>query len=172
MCQQRRFRYSLYSKKDQRDFFFLVEGVKLAYRLYCCMKKTILLATVLLGAVTVSQAGIRVGLGFTVPLTPSPPPVVVSQPPVVYQAPAAVCQAPPLYQAPAPVYQAPPPAVVYTPPPAVVYAPPPPVVYAPPVPSIYLGFGSFWGGHYGHYGHYAPYRGHWGGWGHGRGWHR
>ncbi len=116
------------------------------------MKKTILLATLVLGVVSATQAGVRVGLGFTVPLG-APAPVYTAPPPVVYSAPA-------------PVYQAPPP---------VVYAPPAPVYVAPPVyypPSIYLGFGGWgWGGHryYGGWGHH--YGGHYGGWGH-HGWHR
>ncbi len=137
----------------------------LGSRLYCRMKKTILIATVLLGAVYASQAGVHVGLGFSIPL--ASPPVVVSPPPVVYQAPAPVYTAPaPVYTAPAPVCQASPP-VVYAPPPIVYAPPPPPVVYAPPAPSIYLGFGTVWGGHYSHYGHYRG----WGGSGH-HGWHR
>src|SRR5512133_363846 len=106
------------------------------------MKKMILLTALLLGATAATQAGVHVGLGFSIPL--GPPPVVYSAPPpVVYQAPA------PVYTAPAPVYQAPP-AVVYAPPP-VVYGPP--VVYAPPAPIISFGFGSGWGHRYGGWGH-------------------
>ena len=119
------------------------------------MKKFILLATVLLGAVSVSQAGVHFSFGLGIPLGP---------PAVVYQAPPVYAAAAPVYAAPAPVYAAP--APVYTPAPPVVYASPP-VVYS--APSLYLGFGHGWCG--------APYRGYYswgyrGGWGYHQGWHR
>src|SRR5260221_2844268 len=98
--------------------------------------KKILLAAVLLGAASASQAGVRFGFGFGLPL-PIPVPTVTIRAPVV-------CQ-PPVYVAPAPVYCAPP----------VVYSGPvctPPVVYAP-APSVYLGFGNRWCG--------PAYRGGW-----------
>lgn len=107
------------------------------------MKKLILSATILLGAVLASQAGVHVSVGIGLPL----PGIVVSAPaPVVCAAPAPVVYAP----APAPVVYAAPAPVVYRP--AVVYAAPPPVVYAPApavvvAPSLYVG----WGWHGGRY---------------------
>ncbi len=126
------------------------------------MKKLILLAVVLVGAATASQAGVHFSLGLGIPLVP-PPPVYVSPPPVVYTAPAPVYTAPaPVYTAPAPVisqgpavvYQSPAPVVVASPPVCVAPAP----VFCPPAPRVVVGFG-FPG-----YG----YRGHW----RGHGWHR
>ena len=104
------------------------------------MKKVVLFATIMLGAVAASQAGVHVGFGFSVPLV-APAPVMVSPPAVAY--------APP-----APVYQYPP-RVVYRAP--VVCAP---RVYAP-APSFYFGFGSGWRHGWGHYGWGHHYR-----WGH------
>ncbi len=101
------------------------------------MKKLILLAAVMFGAVTASQAGVHLSLGFGIPLGP---------PAVAYPAP------PPVVYAPAPVYQAAPPVVYYAPPPRVVYAPPP-VVYARP--TVVFGFGTGWGRH-GHQGWGRP----------------
>jgi len=124
------------------------------------MKRIFLLTAVLLGAVSVSQAGVHLGFGFNIPLGP----------------PAIAYQAPPVCAAPAPVYYSAPAPVYYSSPPVVCA---PPVAYA--APSIYLGFGRGWcgapyrGGYYGGWG----YRGSWGqgGWGyHGGGghggWHR
>jgi len=68
------------------------------------MKKIFILAAVLLGAVSASQAGVRLNIGFNLPLPPLPG-VVVSQP-----APAVACPAPQVYTpepvvvAPGPVY--------------------------------------------------------------------
>lgn len=76
------------------------------------MKKLLLLSAVLLGAVTASQAGVRINIGI-------PAPVVVAPAPV--------------YAPPPPVYVAPPPPV-YAPPPVVVV--PPPVVVRPPVIGV------------------------------------
>jgi hypothetical protein len=114
------------------------------------MKKTFLIAAVLVGAASVSQAGVRLGFGFSIPLGP---------PPVVYQAPPVYTVPAPVYTSPAPVYQAPP--VVYAAP-SVVYAPP--VAYAP-ASSVYLGFGHGW---YGPRYYHGGYRG---GWGYHHGWH-
>ncbi len=122
------------------------------------MKKLILLAVVLVGAATASQAGVRFGFGLGIPLGP-PAPVVVS-PPVVYTAPA------PVYTTPAPVISQGP---VYTAPPAVVYQAPAPVVVSPPPvvcapsPSVVIGFGG-----YGWYPRHGYYHGYW----RGHGWHR
>ncbi len=106
------------------------------------MKKLVLLAAIMLGAVTASQAGVRLSLGFGLPLV-APAPVVVSPPAVAYSAPA-------------PVYQ-------YPCPPPVVYSPP--YVCAPRVysPSFYFGFGPGWHHGWGRYGC---------GWGYHHGWHR
>jgi hypothetical protein len=60
-------------------------------RLNWCMKKTFILAAVLLGAVSASQAGVRLNIGFNLPLLPPLPGVVVSQP-----VPAVACPAPPV----------------------------------------------------------------------------
>ena len=95
------------------------EPVAPARRLTCCMKKIILLSAVLLGAVTASQAGVRVNIGIGIPL----PGIVVSPP--------------------APVVVAP--APVYAPPPAVFVAPP--VVVAPP--TVYYGYRPGWYGYHG-----------------------
>ena len=103
------------------------------------MKKLFISAAILLGAVTVSRAGVRFDVGIGIPL----PGVVVGRP-------LAVCApAPVYYHAPTVYYQSPP--AVYCPP--QVYCPAPAVVVAPP--AVYLGFGPFWHG-----------REHWGaGWG-------
>jgi PXPV repeat (3 copies) len=107
------------------------EPVAPAGRLTFCMKKTLLLSAVLLGAVTASQAGVRVNIGIGIPL----PGLVVSQP--------------------APVFVAPAPVVVA---PAPVYVPSPPVVMAPPVvvspPVFYYGSRPGW---YGYHGWARPY---------------
>ena len=97
-------------------------------RLIGCMKKLLLLSAVLLGAATVSHAGVRVGIGIGLPVPTFG--VVVRQPAPVYVAPRPV-----YYVAPTPVYVAPPvycaaPAPVYVAPPAVVVAPAP-VYYWP-----------------------------------------
>ena len=76
-------------------------------RLICCMKRILLLSVVLLGAVSASQAGVRLSIGIGVPLPgfviSQPAPVVVAPPPVCV-APPAVVVAPPVILAPAPVY--------------------------------------------------------------------
>lgn len=83
------------------------EPAAAVFRLTCCMKRILLLSAVLLGAVSASQAGVRVGIGIGLPL-PSvaicqPAPVVVAAP-VVYAPPPAVVVAPPVLVAPAPLY--------------------------------------------------------------------
>src|ERR1051326_5860175 len=98
------------------------------------MKKILLLSAVLLGAVSVSQAGIQLHLGLPLPPLPPLPHVVIGTPHVTVEAPAPV-YAPPV--CPAPAYS---------------YAPdycPPAVVVEPPVVSF--GFGYPYYGHYGHY---------------------
>src|SRR5262249_15469577 len=72
------------------------------------MKKLTLLAVVLLGAVTASQAGVHLNFGFGIPLPPLPP-----LPGFVFSTPAPVCVTPPAAPvtypcAPAPVDVAPP----------------------------------------------------------------
>ncbi len=120
------------------------------------MKRLILLAVVLLGAATASQAGVRFSLGLGLPFCP-PAPVVVSPPPVVY-APA------PVYTAPAPVYTAPAPVISQGP---VVYQAPAPVVVSPPVvcapgPRVVIGFGGpFWHHRYYGHGYWRGYGRHW-----------
>jgi len=94
-----------------------------------CMKRILLVSAVLLGAVSASQAGVRLNLGFGLPLPPLPG-IVISAPAPVLVAPP-VCVAPPVFVA------------------------PPPVVVAPP--GAYFGFGfrdgyRHWDGRY-------PYRG-------------
>jgi len=83
------------------------EPVALTRRLTCCMKKILLLSAVLLGAVTASQAGVRVNIGIGIPW----PGVVIAQPAPVFIAPAPVCAplrvvvvAPPVFVATPPVY--------------------------------------------------------------------
>jgi hypothetical protein len=110
-------------------------------RLYYYMKKLLLLSAVLLGAVTASQAGVRLNIGIPLPV---PPPVVV--------APA------PTYVQPEPTYVEPAPPV-YAAPPVVVA--PPPVVVGPPV--LDFRFGQPYWQHFRHeYSHYHDYhyRGH------------
>src|SRR5947207_3265105 len=91
-----------------------------------CMKKILLLSTVLLGVASAAHAGgVRFNIGVGIPL----PGVAVASPAPVYAAPAPVYAAPaPVYAAPAPVYAAP------------TYYAPAPVVVSPP--SVYVGFGS------------------------------
>ena len=96
-------------------------------RLYYYMKKILLLSAVLLGVVTVSQAGVRFSIGI-----PLPPPVVVTPP--------------------APAYVQPPEVYVDPPP---VYAPAPPVVVAPPV--LEFGYGRPYYHPYRPYYRPAPY---------------
>jgi hypothetical protein len=70
------------------------------------MKKILLLSAVLLGAVTVSQAGVH--FGINIPL-PAPPSIVVAPPaPVYVEPPAEAYVEPPPVYAPAPVIVAPP----------------------------------------------------------------
>lgn len=113
---------------------------------HLCMKKLLLVAAVLVGAVSASQAGVHFSIGIGIPL---PPPVVIAPPAPVYY--------------PAPVYA-----------PAPVYVPAPPVVCAPPVivqqpryygPRYYPGpgYGGYWHGrghdrHDDHGGHWNHYR--------------
>ena len=108
------------------------------------MKKILLLSAVLLGALTVSQAG-GVHLSIGLPLPPLPP-----LPGIHITAPAPVV--------PAPVYAPPvcPPAYSYGP----SYYCPPTVAVAPPVVSFGFGY-PYYGGYYG--GGY--YRGGYGGYG-------
>src|SRR3954471_4974189 len=97
------------------------------------MKKILLLSAVLLGAVSVSQAGIHLHLGLPLPPLPLPH-VVIGTPHVTVEA--APVYAPPVCPAPAYSYS---------------YAPdycPPAVVVEPPVVSFGFGYP------YGHYGHY------------------
>lgn len=96
------------------------------------MKKILLLSAVLLGAVSASQAGVRLNIGIPLPFLPLPR-IVISPP-----APRAYYQAAPDY------YQAPP--VCYD----------SPLVVAPP--SVYFGFGD--GGYRGSYGYHDRDRGH------------
>jgi hypothetical protein len=140
------------------------------------MKKLLLLSTVLLGAVSASQAGVHFNIGLGLPLPPLPGVVIGHRCP----APVVVAPAPaPVYVEPAPIYAPPP--VCSAPAPEVYSAPPvvysaPPVVYAPPVvvePSVSFGFRFGGYRHYGGYGgyHHYGYGGSYshGGWGH-RGW--
>jgi hypothetical protein len=106
-------------KGNHAKMYLRHEPVAPARRLTCCMKKILLLSAVLLGAVTASQAGVRVNIGIGIPL----PGLVISQP--------------------APVFVAP--APVYAPPPAVAVAPP--VVVAPPI--AYYGYRPGWYGWHG-----------------------
>jgi hypothetical protein len=83
------------------------EPVAPTRRLTFCMKKILLLSAVLLGAVTASQAGVRVSIGIGIPW----PGVVIAQPAPVFIAPAPVCApprvvvvAPPVFVATPPVY--------------------------------------------------------------------
>jgi hypothetical protein len=79
----------------------LSETIVPSPRLTCCMKKILLLSAVLLGAVTASQAGVRVNIGIGIPL----PGVVIAQPAPVFVAPPPVCAPPPVVVvAPPPVY--------------------------------------------------------------------
>src|SRR6266496_3102379 len=97
------------------------------------MKKILLLSAMLLGAVSVSQAGIHLHLGLPLPPLPPLPRVSVTVPAPVYAPP--VC--PPVYS----------------------YAPdyycPPTVVVRPPV--VRFGFGYPYYGHYGRYYHGGGY---------------
>ena len=103
------------------------------------MKKLLLVAAILVGAVSASHAGVNFSIGIGIPLPP--PPVIISHR--------------------APEYCPPP---VYCPPPRVVYAPacPPPVVVAPRYyhyePRRYH-YEEHWRGN-GHRGHYES-RGRW-----------
>lgn len=90
-----------------------------------CMKKLILLTAVLLGATTVSHAGVRLGIGIGLPLPTIG--VVVRRPVPVYVAPRPV-----YYVAPTPVYLAPP-APVYLAPPTYYAAPAPVYVTQPTI---------------------------------------
>src|SRR5436190_6609610 len=60
------------------------------------MKKLLLLSAVLLGAVSVSQAGVHFNLGFGLPLPPLPG-VVIGAPATVYGPPPVVVAPPPVY---------------------------------------------------------------------------
>jgi hypothetical protein len=106
------------------------------------MKKTLVLAAVLLGAVSASQAGVHFGFGLNLPLPPLPG-VVIGQPAPAYSAPSYS----PYYG-----YNAAPP--VYVAPPSVYVAPPP----------VYFGWGPYWHARRGW--DYRTYRG----WGHDRHW--
>lgn len=79
------------------------------------MKKLLLVATVLVSGVTLSQAGINLSIGIGLPLPPLPP---LPRPAVVIRQPVAIC--------PPPVYVAPPVC-----PPRVIVTCPPPVCYQP-----------------------------------------
>jgi hypothetical protein len=92
------------------------------------MKKLLLLSTVLLGAVSASQAGVRFNFGINVPI-PAPPGMIISSPARVYEpAPVVivppVCEQPAQVITPAPVCETPvvisPPQVVITPRPVVI----------------------------------------------------
>jgi hypothetical protein len=76
-------------------------------RLTCCMKRILLISAVLFGAVSASQAGVRLNIGIGIPLPGlvigRPAPVVVVPPPVCAPPPT-VFVAPPVIVAPAPVY--------------------------------------------------------------------
>jgi len=67
------------------------------------MKKSLLFAVLLLGAATISQAGIQFGVevGLPLPLPPLPNVVLSHTAPVYSAAPAPVCTTPTVYQAPA-----------------------------------------------------------------------
>lgn len=108
----------------------------IASRLYLYMKKLLLLSAVLLGAVSVSQAGVRFNFGLGLPL---PPPPIIAP-------------APPAYVAPAPAYGYTGPYYDYSAP-CYDYSVP---YVAPPV--FGFGFGNYghpyWGG-----GHWGGYRG-------------
>lgn len=99
------------------------------------MKKILLLSAVLLGAVSVSQAGLHLHLGLPLPPLPPLPGVSVTVPGPVYAPP--VC--PPVYSYYGPDYYC-----------------PPSVVVRPPV--VRFGFGYPYYGHY-HGGYYHGYRG-------------
>jgi hypothetical protein len=109
------------------------------------MKRTLLIAAVILGAVT-AHAGVHVNIGIGFPAWR--PPVVVA-PPVI------VAPASPVCVAPVPVYAPP---VYYPPPPRVVCAPAPVIYprphgwYYPPAGGVYIRYGDGHGpGHgYGH----------------------
>lgn len=100
------------------------------------MKKLFVSAAILLGAVTILQAGVRFELGVGIPL----PGVVVSRPAAVYSAPPVYYAAPPAYYSVRSVYCSAP--AVYCPP--RVYCPAPVVTVAPP--TVYVGCGPFWNG--------------------------
>jgi hypothetical protein len=99
------------------------------------MKKIFVLSAILLGAVSASQAGIRLNIGLPLPPLPLPPlPGITigrSAPPAYYGAPAPYCYDDPYYSAP------------------VVVAPPP----------LYFGYGPRSYGYYGGDRHYYDYRG-------------
>jgi len=91
------------------------------------MKKLLLVATVLVGGMAMSQGGINLRIGIGLPLPPLP---LLPRPGIVIREPAVIC--------PAPVYVAPP----FCPPPVVV--PGPPIVYRP---SYWHGGPRHWRGH-------------------------
>jgi len=102
------------------------------------MKKSLLLAVLVIGAASASQAGVRFGVGFGLPLPLPVPRITITQP-------APVCE-----PTPPPVYTAP--ETCYTPG-ATVYQTPLPVIVEQP--RAYIGFNSFDHGHYDRH-----YRGH------------
>lgn len=107
------------------------------------MKKLLLVSAVLLGAISASQAGVRLNIGIPLPFLPLPPlpGIVIGRP-----APRAYYEAPPAYYAAPPVYEAPAP-----------YCYDAPVVIAPP--SVYFGFGSRSSAYYDRDRRYYSYRG-------------
>jgi hypothetical protein len=97
-----------------------------------CMEKLLILSTVLLGAVSASQAGINLSIGIGLPIPP-PPPFIISRPSPVCVTPAP----PPICEPASPVVFAPP-LIRVTGPPFVVALPP---VFFPHRPGHFIRHG-------------------------------
>jgi hypothetical protein len=98
----------------------LMQWIRESCRLNHRMKKLLLVATVLLGTVAVSRAGIDIHVSLPFPPLPHvvfapPAPVVVAHAPPVVYAPAPVCAPAPIVYAPAPICVAPRPVIVRQP---------------------------------------------------------